>query len=262
MATVKPVVVIIEDNAKLRRLLRTGLQEHGLDVREAESGQTGLVVAATRKPDLIILDLGLPDVDGTEILRKVREWWSDRPVIVLSGRISEVEKVAALELGADDYITKPFGLPELLARVRAALRRSARRAGPDATTAFHSHGVTIDLLERTVLRDGQPVPLTPNEFRVIAVLIRHAGLLVTTDTLVNELWGPGSSANNRNYLRTYVAALRQKLEVDPARPALILTEAGVGYRLALETARDAGRSSPDPIRDGTGTADGDRRGGN
>lgn len=234
MADVKPVVVVIEDNAKLRRLLRGSLQEAGFDVREADTGRSGLIIAATRKPDLIILDLGLPDIDGCEVIKKLREWWRSKPIIILSGRNSELEKVAALELGADDYVSKPFGLPELLARVRAALRRAARHAHPDRTAEFRSHGVTVDTLQRKVSRDGAAVDLTPNEFRVLAILVKNCGLLVTTSQLVNELWGPNSPPHNRNYLRTYLASLRQKLEKDPAQPELLLTEAGVGYRIALD----------------------------
>jgi two-component system KDP operon response regulator KdpE len=246
MAKVKPVVVVIEDQAKLRRLLRNCLQEAGFNVREAETGKAGLVVAATRKPDLIILDLGLPDVDGVEVIRKLREWWKARPIIILSGRQSETDKIAALELGADDYITKPFGLPEFLARVRAALRRASRHLNPDQSTAFRAHGIAVDTLRRQVTRDGAPVRITPNEFRVLATLVKNAGMLVTTDTLVNELWGPSCPSNNRNYLRTYMASLRQKLESDPTRPRLLLTEPGVGYRLVC----DAGdRSSDRPPAD-------------
>jgi len=233
MSRVKPVVVVIEDDAKLRRLLRNTLQEAGFDVREADCGRIGLVVAAAKKPDLILLDLGLPDLDGVEIIRQLRQWWSSRPLIILSGRDAEAAKVAALELGADDYITKPFGLPELLARVRAALRRAARQASPDAAAAFQSGRLRVDLVQREVARDGQPVALMPNEYRVLAILVKHAGLLVSTDKLVQELWGPDAAPNRRHYLRGYLAALRQKLEENPARPVLLLTEAGVGYRLAL-----------------------------
>lgn len=233
MSAVKPVVVVIEDDAKLRRLLRHTLQEAGYDVREADCGRIGLVVAAAKKPDLILLDLGLPDVDGVQIIGQLRQWWSSRPLIILSGRDDEAAKVAALELGADDYITKPFGLPELLARVRAALRRASRQADPEAGAAFRSGSLCVDLLRREVSRNGVPVELTPNEYRVLAILVKHAGLLVSTDKLVHELWGPDAAPNRRHYLRGYLAALRQKLEVDPARPALLLTQAGVGYRLAL-----------------------------
>jgi two-component system KDP operon response regulator KdpE len=234
MAKVKPVIVVIEDQVKLRRLLRNSLQEAGFTVREAETGRAGLVVAATRKPDLIIIDLGLPDIDGSEVIRKLREWWKARPIIIVSGRQSEADKIAALELGADDYITKPFGLPELLARVRAALRRASRHLNPDQTTAFQADGIAVDTLRRQVTRDGAPIRVTPNEFRVLATLVKNAGMLVTTEMLVNELWGPSCPSNNRNYLRTYVASLRHKLERDPIRPRLLLTEPGVGYRLAFD----------------------------
>jgi len=239
MAQVKPVVVLIEDDAKLRRLLRNSLQDEGFDVREAESGGTGLLVAATKKPDLILLDLGLPDIDGSEVIKKIRQWWSARPVIVLSGRESEAAKVAALELGADDYITKPFGLPELMARVRAALRRATRHTQATPTEAFRSHGVSIDTLHRQVVRNGVTVALTPNEFRVLAILVKNAGLLVTTQKLLDELWGPDCPPNNRNYLRAYMSSLRRKLEENPAKPVLLLTEAGVGYRLTVDAASSA-----------------------
>jgi two-component system KDP operon response regulator KdpE len=231
MSALKPVV--IEDDAKLRRLLRNTLQDAGMDVREADCGRIGLVVAAAKKPDLILLDLGLPDLDGVEVIRQLRQWWSARPLIILSGREAESAKVAALELGADDYITKPFGIAELLARVRAALRRASRQADPEAAAAFRNGRVCVDLLRREVTRDGQAVVLTPNEYRVLAILVKHAGLLVGTDKLVHELWGPTAAPNRRHYLRGYLAALRHKLEEDPARPALLLTEAGLGYRLAL-----------------------------
>ncbi len=234
MANVKPVIVLIEDDIKLRRLLRNRLQDADYDVREADTGGAGLLLAARGKPDLIILDLGLPDVDGSEVIKKIREWWSARPLLILSGRDSEAAKVAALELGADDYITKPFGLPELLARVRAALRRASRHTHPDPTVPFCSHGVSVDTLQRKVVRDGAAVDVTPNEFRLLATLVKNAGLLVTTQKLLDELWGPQCPPNNRNYLRAYMASLRGKLEQNPARPSLLLTEAGVGYRIAIE----------------------------
>jgi len=256
MSKVKPVVVVIEDNAKLRRLLRTSLQEAGFDVREADSGRTGLMVAATGKPDLIILDLGLPDIDGSEVIRQLREWWHARPVIILSGRDSEAARVAALELGADDYITKPFGLPELLARVRAALRRASRHSNPDHTAPFLAYGISVDTLRREVSRDGQAVALTPNEFRVLAILVKNAGLLVSTDKLVNELWGPTSAPGKRNYLRSYMVSLRQKLEKNPARPVLLLTEAGVGYRIALDRREPAAASNESDDRSSTNPASG------
>jgi len=239
MSKVRPVVVLIEDDVKLRRLLRNSLQQEGFDVREADCGRTGLIVAATKKPDLILLDLGLPDIDGSEVIMKIREWWSARPVIILSGRDSEAAKIAALELGADDYVTKPFGLPELLARVRAALRRASRHTHANPTTPFCSHGVSIDILHRQVTRNGAAVDITPNEFRVLAVLVKRAGMLVTTRMLLDELWGPDSSPQHRNYLRVYMASLRQKLEPNPTKPVLLLTEAGVGYRIAVDDTQSA-----------------------
>jgi two-component system KDP operon response regulator KdpE len=234
VSRLRPVVVVIEDDAKLRRLLRSSLQDAGMEVREAASGQLGLDLAATKKPDLILLDLGLPDIDGVEIIRQLRQWWSGRPLIILSGRDAEAAKVAALELGADDYVTKPFGLPELLARVRAALRRAARLGAKGEASAFEARGVVIDLQRREVTRDGKAVALTPNEYRILAVLVKHAGRLVTTEALVREIWGPDATPSRRHYLRGYLLALRQKLEEQPARPSLLLTEAGVGYRLAVD----------------------------
>lgn len=232
MSKVKPVVLVVEDDLKLRRLLRNALHDEGCDVREADCGRLGLHLAAARKPDLVLLDLGLPDIDGVEILRQLRQWWRSRPLIVLSGRDAESAKVSALEMGADDYLTKPFGLPELLARVRAALRRGARQADPEAGTTFRGGAVRVDLQQRVVTRGGVAVDLTPNEYRVLALLVKRAGLLVTTETLVQEIWGPGAPPSRRHYLRGYLLALRQKLEENPAKPELLLTEPGVGYRLA------------------------------
>jgi two-component system KDP operon response regulator KdpE len=236
MSRVRPVIVVIEDDSKLLRLLRGALQHAGYEVRHAASGRAGLSIAASGKPDLIIVDLGLPDMDGAQIIGTMREWWAARPIIVLSGRGAESAKVAALEAGADDYVTKPFGMPELLARVRAALRRVAHRADANGAdpSPMMAHGISVDLLRREVQKDGSAVPLTPNEFRVLATLAKGAGLLVTNDKLVNELWGPTAPANSRSYLRSYISALRQKLERDPLRPALLQTEAGVGYRLIVE----------------------------
>ena len=230
----KPAVVVVEDDDKLRRLLRTTLRDAGFDVRDAPSGRVGLLLAASRNPDLIILDLGLPDIDGSKVISKLRDWWRSKPIIVLSGRGSEAEKVAALELGADDFVEKPFSVAELLARARAAIRRASRHIDPHRLGAFESHGISVDAERREVKRNGVPVALTPNEFRVLAALVKSAGLLVTTDALVSSLWGPNCPANNRNYLRTYVATLRQKLEDSPAQPKLLVTEPGVGYRIMLD----------------------------
>ena len=233
----KPIVLVIEDNTKLRRLLRHGLQESGFDVRGADSGHAGLTAATLSKPDLILLDLGLPDIDGLEIFRTLRQWWSAKPVIVLSECSSELDAVTALDLGADDYIAKPFDLSEVLARVRAVMRRASRHSPSNGAPEFRSHGVTVDTVNRRVLRDGATIKLTPNEFRVLSILVRNCGRLVTTDTMVSELWGPTCPPTNRSCLRTYVSSLRKKLEHDPAGPALLLTEPGFGYRVALDPPR-------------------------
>ena len=233
MAHSRALIVVIEDDPKIRRLLRTGLTAHGFEVSEAATGAAGLVQAATRKPDLILLDLGLPDMDGTDVIRKLLEWWTSRPLIVLSGRDTEFAKVSALESGADDYVTKPFGLPELLARIRVGLRHASRNLRSNGKAAFEAFGIKIDLMRREVTREGQRIHLTPIEFRMLAVLVRHAGSLVTRDKLLTEVWGP-NFVENRHYLRTYVASLRRKLEPDPLRPKMLLTEAGVGYRLETE----------------------------
>jgi len=242
MAKARPVIVVIEDDAKFRRLLRSNLRAEGYDVFEADRGKSGLVVAATRKPDLIILDLGLPDIDGVEVITQVRQWWADRPIMILSGRGDDSEKIALLEAGADDYIVKPIALQEMLARIRAALRRAARNSVQGMDSTFSAHGVAIDILARTVKRHGVAVALTPNEFRILAALVKRAGHFVTTDALVNEIWGPNSPPNNRHYLRVYLAALRRKLEDNPASPVLLQTEAGIGYRITPEAAPAEGPS--------------------
>ncbi len=233
MAKLSPLVIVIEDDAQIRRLLRVTLKAHGFDIREATTGKRGLIVAAACKPDLIILDLGLPDVDGLEVLKKLREWWTNRPVIILSAHGTESSKVAALDGGADDYVTKPFGLEELLARIRVSMRHHAQAQRPDANAVFKSANVEIDLIRRRVTRDGKEIHLTPIEYRVLAVLVKHAGLVVTHDQLLKEVWGP-NFVKYKHYLRTYMASLREKFEVDPANPELLLTESGVGYRIATE----------------------------
>ncbi|HYA46516.1 MAG TPA: two-component system response regulator KdpE [Burkholderiales bacterium] len=233
MSEPKPVIVIIEDDPQIRRFLRTGLESHGFETHEADSGKLGIVEAANRKPDLLILDLGLPDMDGVEVVKKIREW-SAMPAIVLSARASETDKVAALDAGADDYVTKPFGLGELLARIRVALRHAQAGAGPDDTGGvFAVAGLKVDLPHRRVHRDGIEVHLTPIEYRLLAVLVKNAGKVLTHRQLLREVWGPGY-VERSHYLRIYMANLRQKLEADPARPRFLLTETGVGYRLAAE----------------------------
>lgn len=234
MAVLRPVAVVIEEDTGLRRLLSRSLHELGFDVHAANNGQTGLIVAAQSKPDLIILDLEMLEIDGLVLMRKLREWWSTKPIIVLSERNSELDEVMALDLGADDYVAKPFGLPGLLARVRAVMRRASRHPHADNALQFRSHEVTVDMLKRKVSRNGSAVKLTRSEYRVLSILVKSGGLLVRTDTLVNELWGPRWPPTRRSCLRTYMASLRKKLEKDPASPVLLLTEPGFGYRVSLD----------------------------
>ena len=232
MTEPKPVIVAIEDDPQIRRFLRTGLQAHGFEVHEADSGKLGLIEAATRKPDLVILDLGLPDMDGVEVVKQLREWTS-MPVLVLSARAMESDKVAALDAGADDYLTKPFGLGELLARIRVALRHAQSGAPQDNQGVFAVGTLRVDLPHRRVSIDGAEVHLTPIEYRLLATLVKNAGKVLTHRQLLKEVWGP-SHVEHTHYLRIYMACLRQKLEADPARPRFLQTEAGVGYRLAAE----------------------------
>ena len=232
MTEPKPVVIVIEDDPQIRRFLRTGLQAHGFEVHEADCGKLGLIEAATRKPDLVILDLGLPDLDGVEVVRQLREWTS-MPVLVLSARAMESDKVAALDAGADDYLTKPFGLGELLARIRVALRHAQSGAPQDKQGVFAVGSLRVDLAQRRVLIDGSEVHLTPIEYRLLATLVKNAGKVLTHRQLLKEVWGP-SHVEHTHYLRIYMACLRNKLEADPARPRFLQTEAGVGYRLAAE----------------------------
>lgn len=228
--TPAPVIIVIEDEPQIRRFVRTALEAEGCHVVEAETAQRGLLDSGTRKPDLLVVDLGLPDRDGTELIRDVRNW-SGVPILVLSARSDEQDKVDALDAGADDYLTKPFGVPELLARVRALLRRAARTAANEAPV--HTFGdVSIDLTRREVSKAGTPVHLTPIEYRLLTQLLTHAGRVVTHRQLLCEVWGPSHSEHN-HYLRVYMAGLRRKLESDPNRPAHIRTETGVGYRLVL-----------------------------
>ena len=230
MATAAPVAVVIEDEPQIRRFVRTALEAEGWQVHEADTAQRGLTEAGTRKPDLLVLDLGLPDGDGLELLRDLR-CWSAVPVIVLSARVGETDKIAALDAGADDYLTKPFGIGELMARVRANLRRP-RSAGADGAleTVFRFGDVELDQRMRIVRRAGVDVHLTPIEYRLLSVLAAHAGRVLTHRQLLREVWGP-SHADQSHYLRIYMGHLRQKLESDPAQPRHLLTETGVGYRL-------------------------------
>jgi two-component system, OmpR family, KDP operon response regulator KdpE len=222
-----PVILIVDDEPQIRRLLRLTLDAHGYAVREATTAQEGLQQVAAAHPDLVILDLGLPDMDGLEALRKLREW-SQTPVIVLTVKNAEQDKIDLLDAGANDYITKPFGMGELLARIRAALRHSL----PDsADGTFIAGDLAIDFARRVVTRGGQELRLTPTEYSLLRFLARHAGKVVTHTQIINELWGP-QARPDASYLRVYVLQLRRKLEQDPANPRLLLTEPGVGYRLA------------------------------
>ena len=227
-----PVVLLIEDEPQMRRFLRSALSTEPLELVEAATAREGLAQAAGRRPDVVLLDLGLPDGDGVDITRRIREW-SAVPIIVISARGREQDKVNALDAGADDYLTKPFGIGELLARMRVALRHGAARAAPSAESVFEAEGVRVDLARRLVSRNGEPVRLTPTEYRLLALLVRHAGRVLTHRQILREAWGPGAQAES-HYLRVYVNQLRQKLEADPARPRLLLTEPGVGYRLREE----------------------------
>jgi len=219
-------IVVVEDDRQIRRFVRSTLEAEGCKVFEAETGRQGLVETATRKADLVVLDLGLPDIDGVDFIRDVRGW-SDVPIIVLSARSTEGDKVTALDAGADDYLSKPFGVAELVARLRALLRRHARGGEGTAVTAFGD--VSVDLSRRMVLRNGQPVHLTALEYRLLSVLVGNAGKVLTHRHLLREVWGP-SFVESSHYVRIYVARLRQKLEADPTQPRHFLTETGVGYR--------------------------------
>lgn len=221
-------VVVIDDDKTISRFIRTYLEAHGMSVFAAQTGAQGLAQAATRLADLVIIDLALPDMDGIDVIRQLRGW-SAMPVIVLSARNREEDKVAALDAGADDYLTKPFGLPELGARIRAHLRRQAA-PGRVGSPLVHFGQVTVDLGERQVLRDSRIVHLSPTEYRLLSTLVRHSGRVLTHAQLLGEVWGP-LQTDNHHYLRVYMGHLRHKLESDPAHPEHIITESGVGYRL-------------------------------
>jgi len=222
-----PVVLLVEDEAQIRRFVRSALEGDGCRVAETETMRHGLIEAGTRKPDLVILDLGLPDGDGVQFVEGLRAW-SVIPVIILSARSTEHDKIEVLDAGADDYLTKPFSVGELLARVRALLRKQARAAeGESPVLRFGA--VEVDLSRRVVLRQGAPVRLTPIEYRLLAVLIANSGKVMTHRHLLREVWGP-AFVESSHYLRIYVSRLRQKLENDPAQPRHFFTETGVGYR--------------------------------
>lgn len=223
-------ILVIDDEPQIRRYLRVSLEAHGFRILEAVAGQDGLRIAALEKPDLIVLDLGLPDMDGQSVIARLREW-SSVPIVVLSVRADETDKIAALDAGADDYVTKPFGTGELLARIRAALRHTvAANAG---SPVFETAGLRVDLEKRQVSLHGEPVKLSPKEYDLLKLLVQHAGKVLTHQFILRQVWGPAHE-NDVQYLRVFARQLRQKIEADPATPKLLLTEPGVGYRLVYE----------------------------
>ena len=235
MTDAGPNVLVVDDEVQIRRFLRSGFELDGYAVSEAESGQDAIRAATLRPTDLIILDLGLPDLDGAEVLERIRSW-SNVPIIILSVKSGEAEKVRLLELGADDYVTKPFGMAELLARSKVVLRRKTGTASGDSVITIDR--LRIDLAARNVFLEAERVTLTPKEYRLLQILARHPGNVVTHQELLKEIWGP-SHVNDTHYLRIVVRKLRQKVEADANRPQILLTELGVGYRLAPPSEADA-----------------------
>jgi two-component system KDP operon response regulator KdpE len=231
----RATILVVEDEPEIRRFLRAALGAEGYRVVESASGRRGSIDAGTHKPDLVIVDLGLPDVDGVDVIRHIRAW-SPMPIVVLSARVQEQAKIEALDAGANDYVTKPFGVGEMLARVRAGLRHAVRSASGAGVLRF---GVAVvDLERRMASRGGEDVHLTPLEFRLLATLARNHGMVVTHRQLLTEVWGP-THASDTHYLRIYMKQLREKLEIDPLRPRYLVTETGVGYRLLEDS--DSGR---------------------
>ncbi len=231
MAEGKPAILIIEDEKPIRSFLGASLGSQGYRLIEAVRGEEGVALAASHVPDLVILDLGLPDIDGLEVIRRLREW-SQVPIIILSARDKEHDKIEALERGADDYLSKPFGVGELIARIRVALRHAARlRSAPDASPSVYAAGrLEVDLEKRRVAKDGREVHLTPIEFKLLSVLVKNAGRVLTHGFLLREVWGTGNP-DQSHYVRIFMANLRRKIEDDPAQPRLLTTETGVGYRM-------------------------------
>lgn len=230
MTEPRPTILLVEDEPEIRRFLRATLGAEGYRIVESPTGRRGTIDAATHKPDLAIVDLGLPDFDGLEVIRRIREW-SGMPIVVLSARVHERSKIGALDAGADDYVTKPFAVGELLARLRAALRHAVR--APSGGQVLELEDATVDLETRKAMRGSDEIRLTPIEFRLLAALARHAGMVVTQRQLLEDVWGP-SHREDTHYLRIYMKQLRDKLERDPLRPRHLLTETGVGYRLVID----------------------------
>jgi two-component system KDP operon response regulator KdpE len=223
-------ILVVDDEPQIQRFLRPALNAAGYEVVAAATGAEALKAAATAAPDVVILDLGLPDMDGKEVIARLRAW-SDVPIVILSARDREAEKIAALDLGADDYIEKPFGIGELTARIRTALRHRIKAEG--GVTAISVDGLEIDAVRRTVSRDGEPVRLTPKEYDLLLTLARHAGRVVTHKTLLTSVWGP-AHGEDLHYLRVFIGQLRGKIERDPVNPRIIRTEPGIGYRFVAE----------------------------
>ena len=232
MASPAPTVLVIEDEPQIRRFLRDTLPAHGYRLLEAETAHDGLTQAAMHQPELIILDLGLPDLDGLEVTRRLREW-TTVPILVLSARGQETDKVVALDAGADDYLTKPFGIQELLARMRVALRHTVHLSQEPGEPVFTVGELRVDLAQRRVYVADQEVHLTPIEYKLLTVLVRYAGRVVTQRQLLQAVWGPHQTSTT-HYVRVYMGQLRHKLEANPARPRYLVTEPGVGYRLKTD----------------------------
>ena len=247
MAAPAPSVLIIEDEAPMRRFLHTTLRANGYQVIETASAKEGMIQASGRNPDIVLLDLGLPDADGLTIVRALRAR-SRTPIIVISARGREQDKVIALDEGADDYLTKPFGVDELLARIRVALRHAALPPDAPPGPVFEAEALRVDLVRRQVFRSGEEVHLTPTEYKLLGAMIRHAGRVVTHRQLLHEVWGAGF-VEQTHYLRVYMAQLRHKLEADPTRPRLLTTEPGVGYRLRDEVPEPGGRTTASGVRE-------------
>lgn len=219
-------ILVIDDEPQIRKLLKVSLNAHGYEIDEAANGHDGVNRAAIFKPDLLIVDLGLPDIDGKVVIKEIREW-SEAPIIILTARDQEQEKIEALDSGADDYITKPFGVGELMARMRVCLRRTAT---VDNDPVLECGGLSIDLVQRRVLVDGQEVKLTPTEYEIIKIMAQHAGKVITHKQLLKAVWG-NSYNDDTHYVRVYIGQLRRKIEKNPTQPRYIITESGIGYRL-------------------------------
>jgi len=232
MSDEKELILLIEDEPQMRRFLRITLQSQGYRLVESGTGSDGLLQAASRNPDVVLLDLGLPDIDGLEVTERLREWTAT-PIIILSAREQEQDKVKALDAGADDYLTKPFSAGELMARIRVALRHAMRQRAGRQEPVFVLHNLRVDLAQRQVFLDDKEVHLTPIEYKLLITLIRHAGKVITHRQLLTEVWG-AAHANEVQYLRVYMTQLRHKLEADPARPRFLMNEPGIGYRLKYD----------------------------